>query len=85
MNVHFDMVVTEEMIAEDYESARSKAEIQTQDKNLDKESECYEIDSCLVEENEVLCPYCTGNMIIESKNGLHRCLECGNEISINEQ
>lgn len=48
MNVHFDMVVTEEMIAEDYESARSKAEIQTQDKNLDKESECYEIDSCLV-------------------------------------
>lgn len=26
------------------------------------------------------CPICDGHMIIHSKNGLCRCLECGNEI-----
>jgi hypothetical protein len=25
------------------------------------------------------CPYCLGTMIVDSKNGLNRCLECGNE------
>lgn len=30
-------------------------------------------------ENEVQCPYCNGELIIEGKNGLKKCLECGNE------
>ena len=30
-------------------------------------------------EEELTCPYCLGTMIADSKNGLHRCLECGNE------
>lgn len=28
---------------------------------------------------ELTCPYCLGTMIVDSKNGLNRCLECGNE------
>ena len=28
---------------------------------------------------EFTCPYCLGTMIADSKNGLHKCLECGNE------
>lgn len=32
------------------------------------------------EEDDYLeCPYCLGTTIIGSKNGLNRCLECGNE------
>lgn len=32
------------------------------------------------DDDEVLtCPYCYDTDIIESKNGLHRCLGCGNE------
>lgn len=30
-------------------------------------------------ETEVQCPYCNGELIIEGKNGLKKCLECGNE------
>ena len=55
INVHFDMVVTEEVTAENYESARTQAELQAQDKSLDKEAECYGVDSCLVEETELEC------------------------------
>ena len=53
INVHFDMVITEEVIAEDYQSARNLAELQAQGKSLDKESECYGVDSCLVEEEDL--------------------------------
>lgn len=28
---------------------------------------------------DVVCPYCNGELIIEGKNGLKKCLECGNE------
>ena len=28
---------------------------------------------------DTTCPYCDGDLIIESKNGLSKCLECGNE------
>ena len=28
---------------------------------------------------DTTCPYCNGDLIIESKNGLSKCLECGNE------
>lgn len=31
------------------------------------------------EDDKLTCPYCLGTMIADSKNGLHRCLECGNE------
>lgn len=31
------------------------------------------------EEEVIICPYCNGEYIFESKNGLSRCLECGNE------
>ena len=31
------------------------------------------------EDEELTCPYCLGTMIADSKNGLNRCLECGNE------
>lgn len=31
------------------------------------------------EDEELSCPYCLGTMIADSKNGLYRCLECGNE------
>ena len=31
------------------------------------------------EDEELTCPYCLGTMIGDSKNGLHRCFECGNE------
>lgn len=31
------------------------------------------------EDEKLTCPYCLGTMIADSKNGLHRCLECGNE------
>lgn len=30
-------------------------------------------------DENLTCPYCFGTMIVDSKNGLHRCLECGNE------
>jgi len=30
-------------------------------------------------DEELTCPYCLGTWIKDSKNGLHRCLECGNE------
>lgn len=30
-------------------------------------------------ECEVRCPYCDGDFVAESKNGLKRCMECGNE------
>lgn len=53
INVHFDMVVTEEVIAEDYQEARRLAELRAQEKSLDKESECYGTDSCLVEEEDL--------------------------------
>lgn len=53
INVHFDMVVTEEVVAEDYQQARRLAELRAQEKSLDKESECYGIDSCLVEEEDL--------------------------------
>lgn len=51
INVHFDMLVTEEIVAEDYQEAKRLAELRAQEKPLDKESECCGIDSCLVEEN----------------------------------
>ena len=53
INVHFDMVITEEVIAKDYQSARNLAELQAQNKSLDKEAECYGVDSCLVEEEDL--------------------------------
>lgn len=53
INVHFDMVITEEVIAKDYQSARNLAELQAQDKSLDKEAECYGVDSSLVEEEDL--------------------------------
>ena len=53
INIHFDMVVTEEVIAEDYQKARRLAELRAQEKSQDKESECYGIDSCLVEEEDL--------------------------------
>lgn len=28
---------------------------------------------------QLVCPYCYDTDIIDSKNGLHRCLGCGNE------
>ena len=31
------------------------------------------------EDEKLTCPYCLGTMIADGKNGLHRCLECGNE------
>lgn len=31
------------------------------------------------EDEELSCPYCFGTMIGVIKNGLHICLECGNE------
>jgi hypothetical protein len=31
------------------------------------------------EDGVLFCPYCDDTYIIESKNGLHRCLGCGNE------
>lgn len=32
------------------------------------------------EEDDYLeCPYCLGTTIIGSKNGMNKCLECGNE------
>lgn len=56
INVHFDMVITEEVTAEDYESARGQAELQAQSKSLDKDAECYGVDSCLVEEVDLPLP-----------------------------
>ena len=53
INVHFDMVVTEEVVAVDYQQARRLAELRAQEKSLDKKSECYGIDSCLVEEEDL--------------------------------
>lgn len=53
INVHFDMVITEVVTAEDYESARRQAEQLAQKKSLDKEAECCSTDSCLVEETEL--------------------------------
>lgn len=64
INVHFDMVVTEEVVAEDYQQARRLAELRAQEKSLDKESECYGIDSCLVEEED-LPQQCTEDEISE--------------------
>lgn len=49
------MVITEEVTAEDYDSAKRQAELQAQDKSLDKEAECCGVDSCLVEETELDC------------------------------
>lgn len=54
-NIHFDMVVTEEVIAEDYDSAKIQAHSQAGDKSLDKQAECFGIDTCLVEETELDC------------------------------
>jgi hypothetical protein len=31
------------------------------------------------EDGVLFCPYCDDTYIIESKNGLHHCLGCGNE------
>lgn len=28
---------------------------------------------------DVACPHCNGELIIEGKSGLKKCLECGNE------
>ena len=30
-------------------------------------------------EEEITCPYCYDTAVVESKNGLWRCLGCGNE------
>lgn len=54
-NIHFDMVVTEEVIAEDYDSAKIQAHSQAGDKSLDKQAQCFGIDTCLVEETELDC------------------------------
>lgn len=56
INVHFNMVITEEVIAEDYESAKKLAELQAQSKSLDKEATCSGTDSCLVEEVDLPHP-----------------------------
>ena len=32
------------------------------------------------QEEDFVCPYCNGRTFINSKNGLIRCLECGNEL-----
>lgn len=53
INVHFDMVVTEEVAANDLQEARRLAELKAQDRDLNKESECYGVDSCLVEETDI--------------------------------
>lgn len=31
------------------------------------------------EDKKLTCPYCLGTTIIGSKNGMNKCLECGNE------
>lgn len=49
INVHFDMVVTEEVAANDLQEARRLAELKAQGRDLNKESECYGVDSCLVD------------------------------------
>lgn len=33
----------------------------------------------IIEQEEESCPYCGDDYITDSKNGLHRCLGCGNE------
>lgn len=47
------MVVTEEVVANDLEEARHLAELKAQDRDLNNESECYGVDSCLVEETDI--------------------------------
>ena len=34
------------------------------------------------QEEDLICPYCNGRTFINSKNGLIRCLECGNELDL---
>lgn len=49
INVHFDMVVTEEVEAENIDEARQTAERLAAEKDLNK-ADCMNVDSCLVDE-----------------------------------
>lgn len=53
INVHFDMVVTETVIAEDLESVKNIALINTCGRKLESEGECVRTDSCLVKKNDI--------------------------------
>lgn len=53
INVHFDMVVTETVIAEDLDEAKEKAETLAAERNLSKYGDCAGVDSCLVSEKEI--------------------------------
>lgn len=52
INVHFDMVVTEEVIAESLDQAKEIAEEQASNRCLSKYADCAGVDLCLVEEVE---------------------------------
>ncbi len=41
--------------------------------------ESFELDD--KEECEIRCPYCNGDFVAPYKNGLYRCMECGNEFN----
>lgn len=57
INVHFNMVITEEVIAEDYESAKRLAELQAQSKSLDKEATCRGTYPSLVKKVDLPLPF----------------------------
>lgn len=52
INVHFDMVVTETVNAENLDQAKIIAEQRAASRNLMKDGECSGTDSCLVEEKD---------------------------------
>ena len=53
INVHFDMVVTEDVIADDLDIAKEIAMEKAAAKDLNTEAECVGSDACLVEVNPV--------------------------------
>lgn len=53
INIHFDMVITEIVVAETYDEARRIAEQQAENRSLEKHGDCCGVDSCLVDEEDI--------------------------------